>query len=129
LLCSFILFTVIKTLFTVTFLRKTSFFSFLSIFVSVSCSIAGFILFNKPVIFPRTILLHAPIIAPQFVWPSTTISLEPAILQASSMLPKISSFKIFPAIRMLRISPNPWSNINSAEVLESIQLKIAAKGN
>ena len=39
------------------------------------------------------------------------------------MLPKMSSFKIFPAILMLKISPNPWSKINSADVLESIQLK------
>ena len=32
-------------------------------------------------------------------------------------------------MRMLNISPSPWSNISSAEVRESIQLKMAAKGN
>ena len=32
---------------------------------------------------------------------------------------RISSFKIFPATLQLKIPPNPWSNINSAEVRES----------
>jgi len=34
---------------------------------------------------------------------------------------------MLPAIRMLKISPNPWSNINSAEVRESIQLNYSSK--
>jgi hypothetical protein len=37
-------------------------------------------------------------------------------------------FTILPATRILKRSPSPWSKINSAEVRESIQLKITAKG-
>jgi hypothetical protein len=36
---------------------------------------------------------------------------------------------MLPAILMLKISPNPWSNINSADILESMQLSMAANGN
>ena len=45
------------------------------------------------------------------------------------MLPKISSFTKLPAILTLKISPKPWSKTNSAETLESIQLKMVANGN
>jgi len=45
--------------------------------------------------------------APQLVCPNTTIIFEPAILQPNSILPKMSSFIIFPAIRTLNISPSP----------------------
>lgn len=60
---------------------------------------------------------------------SPTISFEPDILQAYSMEPIMSLFSIFPAIRVLNISPSPWSKISSAEVLLSIQLNTIANGN
>lgn len=54
-----------------------------------------------------------------FIWSwERSIIFDFAMLQAYSMLPKISSFKTLPAIRMLKISPKPWSKINSADVLE-----------
>ena len=70
-------------------------------------SMAGFTLSSKPVRLPICTLSHAPLIAPQRVCPTTIMSLEPTTLQAYSMLPSISSFTTFPAIRMLKISPRP----------------------
>ena len=66
--------------------------------------------------------------APHFVCPNTTIIFAPATLQPNSILPRISSLTTLPAILTLKTSPNPWSKINSAEVLLSIQLKITANG-
>jgi len=82
----------------------------------------------KAVRFPILAWSQAPFTAPQLVCPNTTINLVPASLDANSILPKISSFTKFPAIRILKISPKPWSKINSADTLESIQLKMVAKG-
>jgi len=44
------------------------------------------------------------------------------------MLPKMSSFKILPAILTLKMSPKPRSKICSVVVLESIQLSTIANG-
>ena len=54
--------------------------------------------------------------------------LEPATFVANSILPKMSSLIMFPAIRTLKTSPKPWSKISSADVRLSIQLKITANG-
>jgi hypothetical protein len=90
---------------------------------------AGFIFLSKNVRCPTSTFLQALIIAHQFVYPRTTTIFDFAILQAYSILPKMSSFKTFPAFRIQKVYPKPWSKINSAEVLESIRLRIVAKGN
>ena len=91
-------------------------------------SIAGRILRSRPVSLPSSTPSHAPFTAPQPECPKTTISLEPASLQANSIEPTISSFNTFPAMRILKISPSPWSKISSADVRESMQLRMTAKG-
>ena len=66
--------------------------------------------------------------APQRVWPSTTTSLLPTILQANSMLPIAFALATLPATRTEKMSPMPRSNSSSAGARESMQLRMIAIG-
>jgi hypothetical protein len=50
---------------------------------------------------------HAPLIAPQLVWPMTSTSFAPLILPANSMLSTRSASAMLPAMRVLKMSPSP----------------------
>ena len=72
---------------------------------------------------------QAALIAPQLVWPSTTSSRLPASLHENSMLPRMSVLMMFPAMRIEKMSPRPWSKISSAEVRLSMHERTVAKGH
>jgi hypothetical protein len=113
-LLSIIDLTVLFTLIIATFSTNSLFDELrLSLMVS-SSSTAGLILESREVRFPISTWSQAPFTAPHFVWPSTTIIFEPATLHPNSILPRMSSLIILPAMRTLKTSPSPWSKINSA---------------
>ena len=82
-------------------------FSKLASVGSFTALTAGVIFSINLVKLPILALSQAPFTAPQAVCPNTTMSFVPANFQANSILPKISAFTKFPAIRTLKISPKP----------------------
>ncbi len=99
-----------------------------SVVVLVSRCTASSIFWTRPLRWPSRAASQAPLTAPQRVWPRTTTALAPASLHANSIDPRMSSLSTFPAMRQLKMSPSPWSKINSALVRESMQLRMMAMG-
>ena len=64
--------------------------------------------------FPSFTSLHAIVTVTHFECPITTTIFDPATLHEYSIEPKTSSLMIFSATLLLKTSPIPWSNTNSA---------------
>ena len=67
--------------------------------------------------------------APHWECPSTTTSRVPNRSAANSTLPTWDGATMFPATRMTKRSPSPWSKTSSAGTRESEQPRMMAKGS
>ena len=66
--------------------------------------------------------------APHLVWPMTTRRRVPKLSAANSADPSSTGVTMFPATRMMNMSPMPWSKTISGGTRESEQLRTMVKG-